>query len=324
MNAGLDLGTIDRLTGGKLGSHDVPCPLCGPYHSPQGQRRKVLRVWRVEPGFATFCCARCGEAGYVHDRHAPAPDPQKLAKARAEATEHDRIHKAERLSKARWLWSQRRSLTGSIAERYLRERRRIKCPLPSTLGFLPARGEYAPAMIAGYGMAHEVEPGVIAIAGVVGVHLTRLLPDGSDRERDDQAKIMVGHSLGSPIVLAPPNDLLGMAIAEGIEDALTAHQSTGLGAWCAGAAARLPALAAVIPTFIECVTVVEDDDRDGRRHAATLIDRITARGIEARKVNFNRWEPAAHRAGRIPGGRIPGIEKEQSIIPRRPAGKRKG
>ena len=33
-------------------------------------------------------------------------------------------------------------------ERYLREKRKINCRLPTTLGFLPARGEYAPAMIA--------------------------------------------------------------------------------------------------------------------------------------------------------------------------------
>jgi hypothetical protein len=291
----LDLTTVDRLTGGKFGTFDVPCPECGPYRSRHGQRRPVLRVWRIEPGFATYCCARCGEKGYVHDRRAPAPDPQKLAKVRVEAAERDHIAKADRLSKAKWLWSQRKPPNGSIVERYLREKRRITCPLPSTLGFLPPRDEYAPAMIAAFGLAHEVEPGVIAIAddAVRGVHITRLLPDGSDRERGDQAKIMVGHSVGSPIVLAPTNDLLGMAITEGIEDALTVHQSTGLGAWAAGAASRLPALADAIPSYVECVTVLVDDDADGRRFAGELADRIPARRIEVRRVVANRWRPAA-------------------------------
>jgi hypothetical protein len=45
--------------------------------------------------------------------------------------------------------------------------------------------------------------------------------------------------LASPIVLAPPNDLLGSSITEGIEDALTMHEATGLGTWAAGSAARL-------------------------------------------------------------------------------------
>ncbi len=291
---GLDLDTIDRLTGGRLGTHDLACPLCGPYHSMHGQRRKVLRVWRVEPGFATFCCARCGGAGSARDQYAPPPDPAKLVKAKAEAAEHDRIHKAERLSKARWLWSQRRPIIGSIAERYLRERK-IGCPLPATLGFLPARGEYAPAMIAALGIAYELEPGVIAIAddAVRGVHITRLVPDGASKAGTDRDKIMVGHSIGSPIVLAAPNDSLGMAIAEGIEDALTVYQSTGLGAWAAGSASRMPALDDAVPSYVETLTVLVDDDADGRRFAGELADRIQARRIEIRQVVANRWKPAA-------------------------------
>src|SRR5258708_40096800 len=105
----------------------------------------------------------CGETGFARDKHAPAPDPQKLAWLRAEAAEHGRIHKIERLSKARWLWSKRKPIAGSIAERYLREKRKIKCPLPATLGFLPVHGDYSPSMIAAFGLAHEIEPGVIDI-----------------------------------------------------------------------------------------------------------------------------------------------------------------
>jgi Toprim domain len=278
------LDVIDVLTGRMLGTHDVPCLLCGPYHSAHGQRRRVMRVWRIEPSFATYRCARCGVKGYVHDRHASAPDRVKLAHARAEAAEYDRAHKLERLRKARWLWSKRKPIVGSIAEVYLRQRRRVGCSLPATLGFLPARDDYAPSIIAAFGLAREIEPGVITIAddAVCGVHITRLLPDGSDRLRDDKAKIMVGHSSGFPIALAPPNDLLGIVIAEGIEDALTVHEATGLGAWAAGSASRMPALAEAVPSYIEAVTVVEDDDADGRRNAATLAGRIEARGVEIR------------------------------------------
>jgi hypothetical protein len=130
----------------------------------------------------------------------------------------------------------------------------------------------------------------IADHAVRGIHLTRLKPDGSDRERGDQAKIMIGHSTGAPIVLAPPNDLLGLAIGEGIEKVLAVHEVTGLGAWAAGSASRLPALADTVPVYIECVTVVVDDDPDGRRHAASLIQRLQDRRIEARGIVPNRWE----------------------------------
>jgi hypothetical protein len=124
----IDLDIIDRLTSGRLGTFDVPCPLCGRYKSMHGQRRKVMRTWRLEPGFATYHCERCGESGYVRDRQAPEPDPVRLAKARAEAAERDRSHKADRLAKARWLWSRRKPIAGTIAERYLREARGIACP----------------------------------------------------------------------------------------------------------------------------------------------------------------------------------------------------
>jgi hypothetical protein len=141
-------------------------------------------------------------------------------------------------------------------------------------------------MIAAFGIPREPDPGVIYIdaGAITGVHLTRLAPDGSDRERGDTAKIMIGHSTGRPIVLAPPNDLLGLAITEGIECALSAYEATGLGAWAAGSASRLPALADVIPSYIDCVTVVADDDGDGRRFAGELAQRIQERGIEARTV----------------------------------------
>jgi hypothetical protein len=116
--------------------------------------------------------------GYARDRNSPPPDPVKVAKARSEAAERDRAHRAERLHKARWLWSQRRPIVGSIAERYLRHKRGVGCRLPATLGFLPACSDYPPAMIAAFGLAHEVEPGVLEIASeaVRGVHLSGRCP----------------------------------------------------------------------------------------------------------------------------------------------------
>jgi hypothetical protein len=141
-------------------------------------------------------------------------------------------------------------------------------------------------MIAAFGLAKEIEPGGIAIpdAEIRGVHLTRLKVDGSAKAGTDHDKIMIGFSAGSPIVLAPPNDLLGLIIAEGIEDTLSAHEATGLGAWAAGCASRLPALAVAVPCYVDCVTVLADDDKDGRHHATELVERIRARGIEARLI----------------------------------------
>jgi hypothetical protein len=294
--AGLDLDVIDRLTGGKVGTFDTPCPFCSEFRSSSVNRRaKVFRIYRTDHDFAGYHCVHCGEKGHARDGHATPLDPSSLAKARADAAERDRKHKAERLNKARWLWSQRKSITGSIAETYLRRKRGIKCRLPMTLGFLAAHGEYPPALIAAVGIPCEIEPGIIKIDddAVRGVHMIRLLPDGSDRERHEEAKKTVGYCVGWPIVLAPANDLLGLAIAEGIENALVAHEATGLGAWAAGGASRLPALADRLPEWIDCVSVIADDDPDGCRHAGELTRRINARGIEAIIPSPASWRGVA-------------------------------
>lgn len=284
MNA-LDLQTIDELTGGRLGRFDVRCACCGPERrSPANQRRRVMRVWRYDPGFASFHCARCGENGYARDGSGRQIDCAVVERARTEAAEREREATVERLAKARWLWSQSKPIVSSVAERYLRDARGCAGPLPATLRFLPARGAHGPAMLAAFGIPVEPEPGELAISrnAIRGVHITRLAPDGSGKAGTEADKIMIGRSAGSPIVLAPANDLLALAITEGIEDALSVHEATGLGAWAAGSASRLPALATALPLYVECVTVVADDDEDGRRHADELARRIAAHRIDVR------------------------------------------
>jgi hypothetical protein len=215
-----------------------------------------------------------------------------------EAEERERTHRMERLHKALKLWTSAVPADtvpvdgDPIVETYLRSRG-YKGRLQDTVRFLPPGGGNAPAMIAAFGLPTEVEPGVICIAAdaIKGVHLTRLLPDGSDRERGGvrAPKIMVGHSIGTPIVLAPPNELLGLAIAEGIEDALTLHQATGLAAWAAGSATRMPALAEVVPDYIESVTIAADDDDIGHGNAEELARRLQARDIEVRVTPVGIW-----------------------------------
>jgi putative DNA primase/helicase len=197
---------------------------------------------------------------------------------KANADEH-----AKRLRTARYLWRKRKPLVGSLGERYIRARG-YTGPLPATLGFLPATADYPdPAIVAAFGLAREVEPGVLTIAddAVEAVHLIKLCPDGSDRRRDiENAKITVGIDFAAPIVIAPPNDMLALTIAEGIEDALTDHDLTGRGAWAAASAGRMPGLAALVPIYIQSVTVLVDDNAAGRAGSAALADALDRRGIE--------------------------------------------
>jgi hypothetical protein len=158
--------------------------------------------------------------------------------------------------------------------------------VPATLGFLPPRGEHPLAMIAAFGSATESEPSSVSISDecITGVHLTRLAPDGLQKAGTETDKIMIGTPLGSPIVLAAADDLGGLAIAEGIEDALSVHEATGLGAWAAGAASFMPALAAAVPGWVECVTILVDDDKPGRTNADELAGRLERRGFSVRLI----------------------------------------
>lgn len=62
-----DLADIDFISGAQLGTHDVPCVFCSGMKRAASRRRKVLRIWRLNPLFASYHCARCGESGYACD-----------------------------------------------------------------------------------------------------------------------------------------------------------------------------------------------------------------------------------------------------------------
>jgi hypothetical protein len=183
--------------------------------------------------------------------------------------------------KAAWLWDHRQSLEGSIAERYLREVRGYGGQIPPSLGFLPAREGRHPAMVAAFSMIAESEPGVLAEpVDVAAVHLTLLALDGRAKADTTPNKICVGKPAGRPITLSPIGDSLALAVSEGIEDGLSAAWALGMGAWAAGSAGFMPALADAVPNYIGCATIFGHDDPAGRRGARALADRLVARGIE--------------------------------------------
>jgi hypothetical protein len=270
-----------------FGTHDIACPLCGPDRLSGSNRcRKVLRVWYTSPGFITYSCARCCIRGYARANGGEHPLPASLPDRRRDGKPTPAMSSGPRRDKARWLWRLRQPIEGTPAEIYLRKARAYGGTLPATLGFLPPRGEHLPAMIAAFGRAIEPEPGILCISeeSVTGVHLTRLSPDGQQKAGTEADKIMIGTPLGSPIILAAPPDLAGLAIAEGIEDALSVHEATGLGVWAAGAASFMPALAAAVPGWVECVTILVDDDKPGRTNADELAGRLERLGFSVRLI----------------------------------------
>jgi putative DNA primase/helicase len=190
----------------------------------------------------------------------------------------DKYEKGRR-AYARHLWSQRQPIAGSIAETYLRKARGYTGVLPPTLAFFPARkSAHHPAMIAAFAYPSDVDPGVLGEpVNVDAVHLTALAPDGTKATNTQTPKLMVASPAGRPIAVAAMNDgMWGLAITEGIEDALSVHQATGLGAWAAGSAPHMAKLAsAIVCAKPESVSIFADGDDAGRRHARGLASELS-------------------------------------------------
>jgi putative DNA primase/helicase len=276
-----------------------PCPRCG------GDDRFAIHI-----GKQVFHCRICGGKGggtidlvmwldgvdfiravetLAGDRREPVVR-KPIERTRVLTAEQD---DAEQHRKAAWLWSQRRPIAGTIAETYLREARGIACPLPPTLAFLPpSKPEHHPAMVAGFGIPDEIEPGVLAEPQHVpsnesekiitdAVHLTLLRSDGSGKADVAKSKLFVARPLGRPIVLAPIGDSLSLAIVEGIEDGLSLRTAfEQLGVWAAGSGSSMPGLAETIPSYVEVVTIWAHPDVTGQNGARNLAELLDARGVE--------------------------------------------
>jgi hypothetical protein len=272
------------------GRYYAICPQCSHARKRAHQKLKCLGVTIDEKGVKLGCnhCGWTEGAFYQSPERGARVAPVISERDQAIEEERRRRELAASRSKSQWLWASRKPLKGSIAEIYLRECRGYRGPLPPTLGFLPARDDYPPAMIAAFGMASETEPGRLVIddAAVTGIHITKLKPDGSDKAEIDgeSAKLTIGLDNRAPIWLAAVNVGLGLMVTEGIEDGLSAQAATGLGAWAAGTAGRLPAMAEYVPDYVECVTVMVDADPAGENGATELAKLLTARNIEARLV----------------------------------------
>ncbi len=170
----------------------------------------------------------------------------------AEAKTRDIIDREQKRRLVAWLWSRGRAVTGTPAEIYFRRHRGITCALPPRLFWLP-RSDRHP----GAAMLPFEDP---AEGTIKGLHLTMLRDDGSKIGK----KMLGAGSSGYPLICAMPPGCDHLIIAEGVEEALSLHQVTGLPSWAAGSAGRMAGLACHLPPWADLVTIVRDDDEPGR------------------------------------------------------------
>ena len=265
----LDAREVAHRLGGEVWSRNrVLAP--SPGHGPKDRSLSIRLDATVADGFIVHSfagddwrqikahvCERLGlEPGEPRARTTPRP-------VRPTGPDEEQLRKRQH---AQALWSREKPPKGTLVDSYLRARGIELDAWPNTIRFLRAFADNPPCMIAPFAMCGEPSPGELRVLHpIAGVHRTFLKPDGSGKTDVTPNKKMLGMCRGWPIVLAPPNDGLALSICEGIEDALSMHVARGIGAWAAGAAGFMPALAARIPDYIESVTIGVDPDKGGRR-----------------------------------------------------------
>jgi hypothetical protein len=263
MNTVLTYPMLAELCDRKLGMRDVPCPFCGPdRRALENRKRRVLRVWHREPGFASFHCARCGERGWTRSEgdgeHRRAVQPQLHP--------DDDQDRHRRVDLAIQIWAAAVPLSRTLGWKYFTERRGLHIGALDDLSHALHWNERIGAVIALMTDPVTNEPTCI--------HRTFLNTDGTKRERKMLGKQGVIRLSREEAVTE------GLGLTEGIEDGLSVLLSGWAPVWAAtsaGGIERFPVLSGV-----ECLTIFSDTDPTGMRVAHACAARWTDAGREAR------------------------------------------
>jgi phage/plasmid primase-like uncharacterized protein len=177
--------------------------------------------------------------------------------------------KREKIELARQIYSRLQPAAATLGERYLLGRA-ISLPVPPILRFGACphhSGLTLPALAA---------PITDASGEQIGIHLTFLRGDGTKVARDT-----VGRVSGGMLCVATAGPEL--AVAEGLESALSVMQILGRPAWSAICASNLKSHA-WLPAETRCVIIAADNDVAGRQSAAGAKHRWLVEGRSVRTI----------------------------------------
>ena len=253
---GIEWSCIEAEPGGVPATFDMACPICGPdRRSRFNQVRKVLRVWRHEEAFAAFSCIRCGQGGWVKpDRNAPSPPRgahiRALDRVRVDP-ERDRLEKLQKLACAEFMFFSAGPVEGTLGQDYLGRR----ALLP---GIDLRFGHYTPLSYYGKRTGPAIVAAVRNAAGeLTGAQATFLRPDGSKLDR-----LSFGSVFGCAVRLAPVGADGRLAVAEGVESALSFSALFEFPCWAALSAGSLERFEP--PAGLSQLIVAADHDANGR------------------------------------------------------------
>lgn len=271
---------ITRALGGEWrhGGGLAPCPVC----QPEGRRdQRALSLSVGNDGRLLVHCHKSGCAvldalrnrGLIEGRgqSVPAPDPAEAARRRADQDRRD----AKRLQAAHDLFAAGVNCEGTPAATYL-EARGIHgmrfAKLRATLRFHPA---------APHGASGQTLPAMLAqIRGpkgeALGIHRTFLRPDGTGKAEVTPAKMMLGPSSGGAVRFGPDGRII--ALAEGIETALSVSRASRLTTWATLSTSGLKGLVLPPLPVADVVIIAADNDAAGVAAAEYAKARFEAEG----------------------------------------------
>jgi hypothetical protein len=240
---------IDALTGGRSGTHNVPCPYCG-WDKPHSTRLKIDRTLTR----AEWRCFYCGVSTTV----TPEGVPSELEEAERKLTAEQRARSRARTRElALKLWDECEPIkSDSLASVYLRARRLELPPAPDAVLRFHWRCPFGekqrhPCMVA---LLRDVKTDK-----VTGIHRTHIT---SARHGEAERKAL-GELTGSAVKLWPLGDGDTLAVGEGIETVLAAiklgHASPP--AWAMTVANNLSRLPVI--DDVKRLTILADNDASG-------------------------------------------------------------
>ena len=178
-----------------------------------------------------------------------------------------------RIALALGIWKSAKPATDTLVQVYL-QARGITIPIPPTI-------RYAPSLRHGP-TALDLPAMVCAVQSpdrrIKGVHRTFLTMDGTRKAQVSAPKMMLGCCAGGAVWLGPAGPKI--AIAEGIETALSVQQATGLTTWAGLSTSGIRALA--LPAQVRGVVLCPDGDDAGEQAAQVAARRFVAEGRAVR------------------------------------------
>ena len=227
---------------------DVACPLCGPdRRTAHNRRREVLRVWHMKPGFATYNCKRCGAHGWARGDGAG-----RVRQLSVVNLNHADCGYGEY---GRRLWNESLDAEGTLVERYIH--------LRGGLTHTPTV-RFHPRVIVSRGSGLRLPAMLAAISGedhrVISVQVTGLNPRTGTKAEIDPPRKTFGLMFNGSVRLGPAGDEL--ALAEGVETALSFTKLTGLTCWAVLGKARFDKI--TIPQGVRRLHLGADADEDSR------------------------------------------------------------